>query len=156
MKKLLVALLGVSTLSVMAGAAPQPSSIGDAAANTIVFPPTTYTNLFATSTVLPSSTYMIIVTSGGFPGDQTFKGTPFLSTTTILGVQAGGTVPISSGTLVMLTGNTTNQLTLQDAGLQTNSGMNLLLPTAVLSSTRTISLIFDGARWEQLRGGNQQ
>ena len=155
MKKLIVCLCLILGIGIVYGGQ-QPQQLGSAQAQILTFTPVNYTNLFATSTILPTSSYGVLITSGGFPGDQTFKGTPFLSTTTILGIQAAGTVPISTGTIIILTGNTTNQLTLQDSAAQSLSGLNLTMPTVVLSSTKTIVLVFDGARWEQIRGGGQQ
>lgn len=118
-----------------------------------VYNSSSYTNIFATNTILPSSTFMVLYSSGGFPGNITMTSLPNISTTTLLGTTTGGTVAWSTGTYIILTGGTTAQITFQDAGTLASSGLSLINSTMVISSTRTYHLIYTGFKWTQVRGG---
>lgn len=154
MKKLFILVGSSLLLWTLAYSATQPNQLGYVQTQKLVLTPSSYTNRFATNTVVPSSSYGVITTSGGFPCSLTLTGLPTISTTTALNVTASGTEEMPNGFMFYLTGATTCQLTLQDSGVLTNSGLSLINPTTVITSSKTVGFIYNSTtdRWTQIRG----
>lgn len=100
----------------------------------------------ATAEIPVNNSYLILSSTGGFPGDVTFSAPVALATATV--VVSGGRLP--QGMLLTLRGSTTNQLVLPvTATLQIPSA------TVVISSTRTATFLYDSGKWYFQRGESQ-
>lgn len=105
-----------------------------------------------TTEIPVASTYITLLSSGGFPGNITLTGLPTISTAT----SVGGSTALPNGTLIFLSlGSTaTNQITLQGNGALSGTLLMTAGASQVITSSRTVSFMYNATnnKWNQVRG----